>query len=51
MANISGYDKQQHKLEDIMTDEDCCFNHIIGLPQKDGNVKPLMIMNKQYFIV
>ena len=35
------WNKQQHKLEDIRTDGDCCFNHIIGLPQKDGNDKPL----------
>jgi hypothetical protein len=26
------WDKQQHKLEDIRTNGDCCFNHIIGLP-------------------
>jgi hypothetical protein len=32
---------EEHKLEDIKTDGDCCFNHIIGLPQKDGNDKPL----------
>jgi hypothetical protein len=30
------WDKQQHKLEDIKTDGDCCFNHIIGLPTKEG---------------
>jgi hypothetical protein len=35
------WDKQQHKQQDITTDGDCCFNHIIGLPQKDGIVKPL----------
>jgi hypothetical protein len=35
------WDKQQHKLEDIRTNGDCCFNHIIGLPQKDGIDKPL----------
>jgi late competence protein required for DNA uptake (superfamily II DNA/RNA helicase) len=35
------WDKQQHKSEDIRTDGDCCFNHIIGLPQKDGIDKPL----------
>ena len=35
------WDKQQHKLEDIRTDGNCCFNHIIGLPQKDGDDKPL----------
>jgi hypothetical protein len=26
----------EHKREDIKTNGDCCFNHIIGLPQKDG---------------
>jgi len=35
------WDKQQHKLEDIKMDGDCCFNHIVGLPQKDGIDKPL----------
>ena len=24
----------EHKQEDIKTDRDCCFNHIIGLPKK-----------------
>lgn len=32
---------EEHKQEDINTKGDCCFNHIIGLPQKDGNDKPL----------
>jgi hypothetical protein len=32
---------EEHKEEDARTDGDCCFNHIIGLPQKDGNDKPL----------
>ena len=31
----------EHKLEDIKTNGNCCFNHIIGLPQKDRNDKPL----------
>jgi hypothetical protein len=35
------WDQQQHKLEDILTNGDCCFNHIIDLPQKNGNDKPL----------
>jgi hypothetical protein len=35
------WDQQQHKLEDIITNGDCCFNHIIGLPQKDNADKPL----------
>jgi Terminase RNaseH-like domain len=35
------WDKQQHKQEHVRTDGDCCFNHIIGLPQKEGIDKPL----------
>jgi hypothetical protein len=35
------WDIAEHKQEDIKTNGDCCFNHIIGLPQKDGNDKPL----------
>ena len=31
----------EHKQQDINTNGDCCFNHIIGLPQKDANDKPL----------
>ena len=27
--------------EHARTDGDCSFNHIIGLPQKDGDDKPL----------
>jgi hypothetical protein len=32
---------EEHKQEDIRTNGYCCFNHIVGLPQKDGNDKPL----------
>jgi hypothetical protein len=32
---------QEHKQEDIKTNGDCCFNHIIDLPQKDRKDKPL----------
>jgi hypothetical protein len=32
---------EEHKQEDIRTDGDCCFNHMIGLPQKDGYDKLL----------
>jgi hypothetical protein len=35
------WDISEHKEEDIKTNGDCCFNHIIGLPQKDGIDKPL----------
>jgi len=43
------WNKEEHKLEDIKTDGDCCFNHIIGLPQKDGNDKPLYDYEKIIF--
>jgi hypothetical protein len=32
---------EEHKQEDIRTNGGCCFNHIIGLPQKNGQDKPL----------
>jgi hypothetical protein len=35
------WDKQQHREEYKRTDGGCCFNHIIGLPKKEGNDKPL----------
>jgi hypothetical protein len=35
------WDIKEHKQEDIRTNGDCCFNHIIGLPQRDGNDKTL----------
>jgi hypothetical protein len=40
------WDKQQHKLEDIKTNGDCCFNHIMGLPTKEGEEKPLFYYEK-----
>jgi hypothetical protein len=33
-----------HKHEDIKTNGDCCFNHIIALPQKDSVDKQPMIV-------
>jgi hypothetical protein len=41
------WDQQQHKREDIKTNGDCCFNHIIGLPRKDGKTeKPMFDYEK-----
>jgi hypothetical protein len=34
------WDPKQHRQEDIKTKGDCCFNHIIGFPRKDGIEKP-----------
>jgi hypothetical protein len=40
---------EEHKQEDIRTDGDCCFNHIIGLPQKDTVDKPLYDYQRMIF--
>jgi hypothetical protein len=31
---------EEHKQKDIRTKGECCFNHIIGLPTKEGLEKP-----------
>jgi hypothetical protein len=36
------WDRDQHKLEHGKTKGSCCFNHIIGLPQKDDKDMPLL---------
>jgi hypothetical protein len=43
------WDIDEHKQEDIRTDGECCFNHIIGLPQKDAEDKPLYDYEKIIF--
>ena len=43
------WDQQKHKLEDIRTSGFCCFNHIIGLPQRNGEYKPLYDYQKIVF--
>jgi hypothetical protein len=40
------WDPKQHKQEDIRTKGDCCFNHIIGLPRKDGIEKSIFDYEK-----
>jgi hypothetical protein len=32
---------EEHRQEDIKTNGECCFNHIIGLPLRNGMDKPL----------
>src|ERR671930_1444884 len=36
----------KHKQEDIKTNGDCCFNHIIGLPTKEGTQKAMFDYEK-----
>jgi hypothetical protein len=40
---------KEHKIADIITSGDCCFNHIIGLPKKDAQDKPFFDYEKQLF--
>ena len=32
---------EEHKQEDVKTNANCCFDHIIGWPYKDSTDKPL----------
>jgi hypothetical protein len=34
------WDKTRHKKRDRITKGECCFNHILGPPKKDGVEKP-----------
>jgi hypothetical protein len=43
------WNSEEHRHEDIRTDGDCCFNHIVGLPQKDSVDKPLYDYEKIIF--
>jgi hypothetical protein len=36
---------KQHKEEDIGTDGNRCFNHMMKLPTKEGKKKPIFIRN------
>ena len=40
------WDKQQHTKEYIRTNGKCCFNHVVGLPQKDKKEYPLIDYEK-----
>ena len=45
------WNTKQHKQEDIKTNGECCFNHIIGLPRKDGIDKPLFDYERCYMML
>jgi hypothetical protein len=40
---------EEHRREDIKTNGDCCYNHIIGLPSKNAIDKPLYGYEKIIF--
>jgi hypothetical protein len=43
------FNVEEHKQEDIRINGSCCFNHIIGLPQKDATDKPLYDYQRMIF--
>jgi hypothetical protein len=40
------WDIEEHKAEAVKTRGNCCFNHIIGLPTKEGDDKPMFDYEK-----
>jgi hypothetical protein len=43
------WDQKKHKERDRATKGDCCMQHIIGLPKKDGIEKPLFEYEKMLY--
>jgi len=43
------WDKSEHMHQHSLTKGNCCFNHIIGLPQKDGIAMPMFDYEKIIF--
>lgn len=43
------WDNEQHKQAFKQSNGQCCFNHIIGLPQKHGRPKPMFDYEKLLF--
>jgi hypothetical protein len=42
---------EEHKAEALKTKGDCCFNHIIGLPTKEGTEKPMFDYERSLYDV
>jgi hypothetical protein len=40
------WDIEEHKRDDVRTNGDCCFNHIIGLPTKEREEKAIFDYEK-----
>jgi hypothetical protein len=40
------WDQNRHKEKDRISKGDCCFNHVVGLPRKDGTEKPIFDYEK-----
>ena len=46
---MSDRHKDQSRVSNSQTHGDCCFNHIIGLPIKNGEAKPMFPYEKELF--
>lgn len=43
------WDKDEHKTAFVSTNGACCFNHIVGLPVKNGKSRPLFPYQKKIY--
>jgi hypothetical protein len=43
------WDQRRHKERDRITKGDCCMQHIIGLPKKDGKEMPIFEYERQLY--
>ena len=43
------WDQKEHKQEDIKTKDNCFFNHIVGLPRKEGIEKSIFDYEKLFY--
>ena len=43
------FDKDQHLQKAIESKQNCCFNHVVSLPTKDGRCYPLFEYEKLLF--
>ena len=41
---------EQHNAIDILANGDCCFNHVIGLPKKNGQDQPFFDYENRYLM-
>ena len=44
------WDSSHHKDKGRIRGGNCCFNHIIGLPRKDGVLKPFFDYEKMWYM-
>jgi len=40
---------EEHKVEAVKARGACCFNHVIGLPKKEGTDKPMFVYERSLY--